>query len=376
MKKKLVYLPEMTGFRGIMASMVCLTHFLGISKPVTAATNPLLRGAIFWWLHLYFTVDAFFVLSGFLITCFLLRDREKPHYFYNFYWRRILRIVPPFLVAVVLFHHLVPHSGKYIVLCCLLVANFSGRFGVDISSGIWTLCIEEQFYLLWPHAVRHLKVNSLARLSIGLIVLSTALRPLVFVLHHHEISIWYTFYRLDGLGLGILAACAYMAREELGPGMRRVHAALGSRTFFYIVFAAFITLFFVDIGRYQEFVSISITNYFTYRFIEAVHRREKTPVLGSRPLLFMGTISYGFYLYHGFVIAYLLERFGKADPSHPWRFLAYGAVIFGISAVAATISLYLIEKPIQHLRKYILKRPAEVHESFATQLIPKPTESA
>jgi peptidoglycan/LPS O-acetylase OafA/YrhL len=371
MKKRLPYFPDLAGLRGLMAAYVCLVHFLETSRPATQTTNPLVRLLLFIAAHQYITIDAFFVLSGFLITSLLLRDREKPHYFNNFYWRRALRILPVFLIGVAMFRYVVPHSDKYILLCFLLIANFSSRFGVQISSGVWTLCIEEQFYLLWPQAVRRCTTATIAWIAVGLILFSNLARPLVFAFHHGAISDWYTFYRVDGLGFGALAACGYMAPEELSRTLRRILDVLTGRTLFYVGMGCFFIVPFLHIDRYQEFASISLTSFLTFRLIYSMTKGRSYKLLLWRPLVVMGAISYAFYLYQGFFIYYVIERYGAPDPAHAWRFLERGVLVFAMAAGVSILSLFLVEKPAQRLRRYVLKRPAEPQESFATQIFPE-----
>src|SRR5215472_6982913 len=193
MRKRVEFFPELAGLRALAALFVCFYHFVETVPPLPRTVHPLIRTLATVVTHDYVTVDVFFVLSGFHITALLLRDRANPHLFNNFYWRRALRIVPVFLIALGLFWYVVPHSGAYLVLCVLLVANFSIRFGVQMTSAIWTLCIEEQLYLVWPQAVRRCKAKTIAWIAFWLSLFSTVLRPLVFRFHHGALNPQYTF---------------------------------------------------------------------------------------------------------------------------------------------------------------------------------------
>ena len=320
--------------------------------------------------HDYVTVDVFFVLSGFLITSLLLEHKEKPHYFYNFYWRRALRIVPVLLITMALFWHSVPWGRSYILLCFLFVANFSGHFGVPILSPLWTLCVEEQFYLIWPHAVRHCKLAILAWMGVGLMVFSTLLRVLIPYVFHWPLDLTYSFYRLDGLGFGVLAACAYMTEEKLTPALRRVMKVLESDTLLYIWVAAFLMLPVFPHIPYlsQIYLSISLSNYLLFRFIYAVVvRKRRFPGLASAPMLYMGSISYAFYMFHTFVIGHFLTHYGPPDLMHGWVFVGRMLLVYALTIAAASASLFLVEKPAQRLRRYILARPSDIHESMAIQ---------
>lgn len=372
MKKQLRYSPELAGMRGLAALIVFIFHYFGSALPAPKSSNLLLRVFSAITRHDYLTVDVFFVLSGFLITSLLLDDKKNAHFFHNFYWRRALRILPVLLIALAMLWHEMHNSTRYILLCLLFVANFSTKLGVQFFTPFWTLCIEEQFYLTWPQLVRRSKTATLAWVAVGLLVGSTLLRPVAIFFHHGLINGAYTYYRLDGLGIGALAACAYMTEEQLTPGLLRVLKVLESDTLLYGSVAVLLILPIFPDFRYQELVSISISNLLTYRFIFAVvgkGRRFRT--LASRPMLYMGSISYAFYLFQAFAIHHFLMNYGIPSYLHEWKFLGEGLVICGVTIVIATASRYLVEKPAQHLRRWILARPADINESLAIQVPPE-----
>jgi peptidoglycan/LPS O-acetylase OafA/YrhL len=358
--------------RGLAALIVFLFHFSGSTLPVSKTGNIVIRTFSAFTRHDYLSVDVFFVLSGFLISSVLLDDKGNSHYFHNFYWRRALRILPVLLLALAMLWHEVHNSVRYILLCLLFVANFSNKFGVNFLTPFWTLCIEEQFYLVWPHFVRRSKTATLAWIAVGLIVISTLLRPLAIFLFSGPINFGYTYYRLDGLGFGSLAACAYMTEDQLTPGLLRILKVLENDTLLYISIAVLLILPVFPNFRYQELFSITISNFLTFRFLYAVvgkGRRFRT--LASRPMLYMGSISYAFYLFQAFAIHHFLMRYGQPDLNHTWKFLGEGLLICGVTILLATASRYLVEKPAQHLRRWILARPADLHESLAIQVPPE-----
>lgn len=371
MKKRVEFFPELAGLRALAALFVCFYHFLQFVPPLPLTVNPFLREVVGFVTCDFITVDVFFVLSGFLITSFLLRDQKAPHLFNNFYWRRALRIVPVFLLALAAFRYAVPHSGAYIVLCLLLVANFSVRFGVQMASPIWTLCIEEQFYLLWPQAVRRCTPKTIGWLAFSLAVFSTVLRPLVLLFHHGAMNEFYTFYRLDGLGLGAVAACAYMAPEHIGNGLTRILRVLENPILLWVAATGLFIVPMLPLFLFQTTLSISFTNFLTFRFVWAVMNGRTFRLMTGRPLLFIASISYGLYMYHEFVILFVASRFGAPSMLHPWGLVARGALVFSLSIAVATVSLYAIEKPAQHLRPHVLRSPANMHEALVTQTHPE-----
>jgi len=158
-------------------------------------------------------VDLFFVLSGFLITGILLRTKERPHYFRNFYARRALRIFPLYYVVVTLLLFVLPRESATTaaekVPYYLYLQNFAwvwpGEAHRDIARDItWSLAVEEQFYLVWPAVVWFTSRERLLRVCVALIAIAIALR---FVLLGNGVSVYFlTPCRFDTLAAGACLA--------------------------------------------------------------------------------------------------------------------------------------------------------------------------
>jgi peptidoglycan/LPS O-acetylase OafA/YrhL len=210
-KRKLPHLPELDGLRGLAALGVLFHHFMQPLGDDAAVHHSAVSGAIIAASgYGAMGVDVFFVLSGFLISSLLLVDREKTSYFHNFYWKRVLRIVPVYLVHLSLVAVLAPGSLGYILLSSVFLVNFASVFHMNGGGPTWTLSIEEQFYVLWPQAVRRLRLEFVYWLAFALIASSNLARILV-PLWHGGINVQYTFYRCDGLALGAVLACQWFS---------------------------------------------------------------------------------------------------------------------------------------------------------------------
>ncbi|MBL8748679.1 MAG: acyltransferase [Planctomycetes bacterium] len=215
------------GVRGIAILAVVLMHcaMFGMVRP-DIATHWLTRTLQLGWIG----VDLFFVLSGFLITGILVRTKERPHYFRNFYARRALRIFPLYYVVITLLLFVLPRAATTVaekIPYYLYVQNFAwlwpGETNHDVARTItWSLAVEEQFYLVWPAVVWLASRRWLVRVCVAMVVGAIALR---FVLLGAGASSVYflTPCRFDGLAAGALLALLPSPR----PAVARSLAAAG-----------------------------------------------------------------------------------------------------------------------------------------------------
>jgi peptidoglycan/LPS O-acetylase OafA/YrhL len=200
------HLRALDGIRGIAIILVLLCH-----------SSALLQDFPYAQLLTYgnYGVDLFFVLSGFLITSILLRQKGQVNYYRNFYLRRALRIWPIyflFLFSMFGLVALLPHlswyqhllaNSKYLQenpltfvtplpLCIVLMQNlwWPSLFSFKDAIGVtWSLCIEEQFYFVWPSIVKLLSGPSLKKILIVVISLEPVLRVLVYHYSHATMTV-------------------------------------------------------------------------------------------------------------------------------------------------------------------------------------------
>ena len=318
-----VFYPALDGLRALAALMVFQVHYVG-GRHVPAWLNGGWAG-----------VDIFFVLSGFLITGILFDTREHPHRFRNFYVRRSLRVFPLYygvffalLITTPLFHwawssscitwllyagnwvFFLPHAyGAGLVLPPqLLSRTFNAQL---LWSHFWTLCVEEQFYLLWPFVVFFVRDRvKLRNLCFAVIAIVPCARFWAF-LHLSKMGmngtfiVYWTPFRLDALMLG--AALALMLR---GPEAERLlgsaqNLLFGATAFF---ITAWIVAVFVlhqrssiaDTAPWISTIGFSLVDLMSagavllaLRAGNVVHR-----VFSLMPLRRLGQISYGFYVFH------------------------------------------------------------------------------
>lgn len=290
-------------------------------------------------------VDVFFVLSGFLITGILLeRKRLGGPYFAYFYRRRIFRILPPYLLAVLLFGFLFSWD-RYKPLWLFLVApNVQALrpYGPN-ELPLWSLAVEEQFYLVWPFVVLFTSEKTLLRLSLAALLFTPLLRAACTPLYPNHFYIYVlTPFRADLLCAGAALALLWKRRS---PAIMQNFTRWSP-----LAFCAGLLLF-TGTQAFPAFRLVRNTplaNSCVYLFslITAVSLLTWVltdtgwlrSLLTTRPLRFLGEISYTMYLVHIMFLVKLQEHFGATTGPK----LA-GAVLV---ILYATISWFLLERPL------------------------------
>ncbi len=203
---------ELDGVRGVAVLLVMVYHafayqmmheaWSGWVRVIVMATN-------LGWLG----VDLFFVLSGFLITGILLRTKGKPGALANFYARRALRILPLYFAVLLVVLLAYQHAGQFVLLSAFLLANMVALFGVPLVYGpLWSLAVEEHFYLIWPWLVRGVSLPVLWWIAGAIAVGEPAVRALGFA---NGWDVYYfSWFRFDGLAWGALLALVFHSSTQ------------------------------------------------------------------------------------------------------------------------------------------------------------------
>lgn len=367
------YHPELDGLRFVAFLAVFFFHLFPLEP--TQVGNPISREIVNWLCSLQRTgaagVDLFFVLSSYLITQLLLREQQSSGSIdiRSFYVRRILRIWPLYY-AMLLFAWAGEHwlfgeggmPGDYAVWYALFVGNWAiGWFGHHPPSAamvLWTVSIEEQFYLAWPWLVRWLNPRRLFALAVGLLICASAIRiALVALQAPMDVIQFNTFTRMDGIAAGALLALV------LGPRT----ATLTRATRATICIATFVAI--VIMMR----VCVQSDPHVAYLFIYPVWTAAATlivwaalqpvgqavGVLTWRPVVYLGRISYGLYVLHYLCIGLAMTLWIKFLPGVPLtrpRLI----VALPLTILLATLSYYLLERPFLRLKlrfTHVASRP-------------------
>jgi peptidoglycan/LPS O-acetylase OafA/YrhL len=293
---------ELNTVRGIAVLMVFLFH--GFEDfPLSSPNIPMWEHLLLSALSLgWMGVNLFFVLSGFLITGILLDSVNLPQYYSQFYRRRALRILPAYylLLAVLVFvgrlGFVQQHTSMaFVGLSLVYLSNITPLFGVPRDyAPLWSLAVEEHFYLIWPAAVRVLTKRVLTITAATICLCEPALRAFAVV---HGGLWWgpYTWLSADGLALGALLAIFTRSKW----GSRENLLKLAALSAFIGVMALTVSL------SGPRFVAVSLratsVNYYSLgalAFVLWIGTGRFKRLVNLRILSFYGFISYGFYLIH------------------------------------------------------------------------------
>ena len=293
------FMPELDVLRGIAVLGVLFFHgfraeygglpFTGARRTFLMATQP---GAL--------GVNLFFVLSGFLITGILLDSRARPDYYRRFYTRRALRILPAYYSLLILLGVLHQASAAFLGLSFVYLSNVTSLFGVSMDyHPLWSLAVEEHYYIVWPSVVRKLRPRFLALFSLALCILIPVARAVSFHYGHLLGGEWYTWFAADGLAEGSLLAIV------LRSSVSRKQAAAGATLLLMIATILMIAGAPFGMLSHQTMLGASLQLTLVNTFFAGVLLlflilgiSSRKWLVNSAILAFFGYISYGLYLIH------------------------------------------------------------------------------
>lgn len=317
-------------------------------------------------------VEVFFVVSGYLITSLLLAERrETGHVSLKRFWmRRARRLLPALfaLLAVVVLYALLflPDAVDKLKADTLAALSYTSNWWLVLShqsyaseagrpallKHLWSLAIEEQFYLLWPPLLLlSLRKLGRKRTLTAMMAVAIASSVLMAVIVSGSINAAYysTETRLSGLLFGSAMAfffAPYQIRGRPGRGVRAVLDSVGLVGMLVLLWCfahfTFPTTTSGDLSAFRGgFLLVDAATLLVIASV--VHpRSDAGTILGCRPLRWIGVRSYGLYLWHYPI--FCITRPGLDVPLHGWPVLALRLVLsFG----AAELSYRYVETPIR-----------------------------
>lgn len=365
-------IPELDGLRGIAILLVFLTHFVALQLPTGTGG---VDGSVRWVARFGWTgVDLFFVLSGFLITGILLDSKGDAHYWRNYAARRVLRIFPLYYGALLAVFVILPHVVHWndpdfatlranqlwywTYMVNVLQAVKGGAATPLNTSHFWSLCVEEQFYLVWPAVVLVSTPRGLVRVAVAASLFGMLFRiALVSAGAKPGIAYVLTPGHLDGLMAG--ATLAVAAREGGLERFRRVALRVfGFTSAVILVLAAWRGMEYTDPVIAIAGFPLIAACYGALLVLGTTSTGWLGRLLRARHLRAWGKYSYGLYLLHYPLLGVLDDKLGPSldrltwGGSHLPGVLALCVVGLPMSYAIAWASYNLYEKRFLALKRY------------------------
>jgi peptidoglycan/LPS O-acetylase OafA/YrhL len=302
-------------------------------------------------------VDIFFFISGYLLTYLLVVEKEKygkvniP----KFYIRRGLRIWPLYFFLVALAPFLIDWLGEKQPVYWPTIALINNFYTIHTQewsypfAHFWSICIEEHFYIFWPLIVAFVPFKKLPFIITLLIGLSWGYKIYTYIFLG---SNWFQLYlhtlsRMDVILLGGLLAVFYIKK----PFVFKLHWI----TMILISLVVIVLLSFDDLSNFENMLN-GVTRRFVYIFLlgllmmDILFNPDRKSAIGRfKPLLYMGKVSYGIYMYGNILVLVVIK---KVMPllGHSNIYM-YFLIIFLASLIIPAISYELLEKPFLKLKQ-------------------------
>jgi peptidoglycan/LPS O-acetylase OafA/YrhL len=355
-------MPELNTIRGIAVLMVMMYHgfYWGMDLARFAPAKKLFLTAA-WTGRL--GVNLFFVLSGFLITGLLIDTRDRTDYYKRFFIRRGLRILPPLLLVLIALLATRAAPLKFVLLSLVYLSNLTPLFGVAIAYPVlWSLAVEEHFYLVWPAVIHKLSNRATLVVCAAIVALSPITRLISFYLadrkgwvSYHIFD--YTWNSADGLACGAFLA---IFLREFQPSRK----SLAKMLILLLAVAAGIWIVGFPFGILTRrlpaggalqivpwnLAFVALLGFFLLLGSSPWKRWSRSPVLE-----FLGDISYGLYLYHLLVLLGIqwLNGHGAFQKVHMdpfWGLWLRFLMLMSASVLVAYLSRRYFEEPILRLK--------------------------
>jgi peptidoglycan/LPS O-acetylase OafA/YrhL len=329
------YVPQLDGLRAVACVLVLCSH---------AAPSGIFRGG-------FLGVDLFFVLSGYLITDLLAAQSDQLGKidYGRFYLRRALRLTPALLLFLAAYIAIAPviWPGERHIRDAALAALYMSDYSYPLSRNpyfikhTWSLAVEAQFYLAWP-VLLPLLLRQQAKYAILLAAWLMATSCRLWLSSDGWISYYFPLHtHLSGLLVG--AGIAMAQRDKL----LQVSGLVGTSAFI-----AFIVMSLAAVIEHSA-LAIAAAELAAGLIVGAITTSgdlKAIPALSSRPVIVLGRMSYGIYLWHYPAALFLREEYGGiASTIGTWT----------LALVGAGLSFHTVEAWGRRMQKAPLRPPRE-----------------
>jgi peptidoglycan/LPS O-acetylase OafA/YrhL len=347
---KLGHRPELDGLRGISILVVYFHH---LYRPLMPAG--------------YLGVDIFFVLSGFLITSLLVDEwnRKGSIRLKDFYIRRALRLMPAVFLLILIVGALSVfvdrwtateiHRGIWLTL--VYISNWFYALGYytrdNPLSITWSLAIEEQFYLTWPLLLALALRLKLQRWIMYVLALIIVIIPIYRgILVEQGAEALRLYYGSDTHADGLLIGClvGLLVSWNLLPQNKKFEICMKFLSVMGIFFFGYLLINYSPLGgrflfQYGGYTLVLFSIALCLTTVVLYSPKFALLVLGFKPLVWIGRISYGLYLWHWTVYWFIYAKRALSNP------LGQLAAMVILSLLLPTLSYYFVEKPFLRWKK-------------------------
>jgi peptidoglycan/LPS O-acetylase OafA/YrhL len=304
-------------------------------------------------------VEIFFVISGFLITTLLLKEKQANRNIsiFKFYARRSLRIWPLYYFIIAIAPLLINWKGQTYYpnyyANIFFYNNFdtaANHYWVFPMAHFWSLCIEEHFYIFWPFVIAFVPNKHLVKTFGILILVSIIYRAYTISGNPNP---WYpiylnTFARFDAIVAGALVAYIHFVNPI------KLNISKVSRLIVYAIFVlAYANVVVFNWSNFFEacfkkyfFIAITLFSMVNYLFNE----QPLFEFLNNKPIRYFGKVSFGIYVYGLIVLEIIIYKI--ILPYHITNWALYLLIVVAASLLIPIISYECFEKQVLKLKKH------------------------
>ena len=336
------FIPQMNSLRAIAVLFVIISHYYPATKFLSFGETG---------------VDIFFYLSGFLITSLMLRDKERieegaltrSKAIGHFYMRRALRIFPLYYLVILVLYAVAAKTGtglkENILYFILYVPNmyfYHFRSWDGILSHLWSLGVEEQYYLIWPFIFFFSRGKS-ARFILILMIITSFFIKLYMSLTSDDL--FYNILTVNCIYKFGLGASVIFVADGLGDNFKKHISRHTSLLFLFIL--AYIAVSVYPFTLAWIVKDLAVFYFFVYTLIISLKIKEGIAytALSNKILIYLGTISYGLYVFHLIVpwlVTNFLNKIHLLDAIEKGMF--FPLICFATTVGLAHISYYYYEQ--------------------------------